>query len=78
MRVKGKQNGPAAFVAAAQDGILSNPTTQTWNGAISNSTTLSATLDFFSSVLRGNFNKTVHLWQLVRRELKDNEIAQGN
>lgn len=73
MRVKGKQNGPAAFVAAAQDGILSNPTTQTWNGAISNSTTLSATLDFFSSVLRGNFNKTVHLWQLVRRELKDNE-----
>ena len=73
MRVKGKQNGPAAFVAAAQDSILSNPTTQTWNGALSNATTLSATLDFFSSVLRGNFNKTVHLWQLVRRELKDNE-----
>lgn len=73
MRVKGKQNGPAAFVAAAQDSILSNPSTQTRNGALSNATTLSATLDFFSSVLRGNFNKTVHSWQLVRRELKDNE-----
>lgn len=65
----GAGNPGALFGAAEKTEKRNTPMTRTDNGAASYATTLSATLDFFSSVWRGRDSEAVRAWQLARAEL---------
>ena len=59
-----RQTGANAFIQAAKP-IERTPVAHTWNGAISNATTLSALLDFFSANLRGRTD-IIRYWEKAK------------
>lgn len=60
--------GASAFIQAAKP-IERTPIAHTWNGAISNATTLSALLDFFSGNLRGRTD-ILRYWEKAKTDDK--------